>query len=57
MDPKKNMSEYKVALYRCVDWLEMLEDGELVMEEMRNDYSRGTMAMHKPLFKIGSTTS
>ena len=45
-----------LQLVECLDWLLSLERSEGAIEEMRNDYSKGTVAMHKPLFKLGSVT-
>ena len=45
-----------LQLAECLDWLVSLESWEGAMEKMRDDYSKGTVAMHKPLFKLGSVT-
>ena len=53
--PDEKVYEYTTAMYKCVDWLEGLgfdcgQDGwEWEIEKMRDDYSRGVVAAHKPL--------
>ena len=53
VDPDEN--EYTTAMYKCVDWLEGLgfncgkDIWECEMDKMRDDYSSGTVAAHKPL--------
>ena len=49
-DPTNKVTDYTSAMYKCVDWLESLDDWEAAMEKMRNDYSRGTVACHKRLW-------
>jgi len=51
VDPKKKVSEHTTAMYKCVDWLEGLGKDVWMdeMEKMRDDYGRGTVAMHIPL--------
>ena len=50
VDPAKKVSEHTTVMYKCVDWLESLNDWEAAMEDMRNKYSRSTVAMHTRLF-------
>ena len=50
VDPTKKVLEHTTAMYKCVDWLESLDDWEAAMEDMRNNSSKTTVAMHKRLF-------
>ena len=55
MAPDKKVTEYTTAMYKCVDWLDGLgfkfsqDVWELEMEKLRDDYSKGNLAAHKPL--------
>ena len=49
-DPTNKVTDYTSAMYRCVDWLEGLDDWEAAMEKMRDDYSRDTVTCHKRLW-------
>ena len=58
MAPDEKEKEYTTAIYKCVDWLEGLgfncgqDSREWEMEKMRDDYSKSTLAAHKPLLEF-----